>query len=77
MQGSLVSNDCEAAQISLVWAPNGLNELLKEHFKFPFILIEEKKEIACLPRKHIGVHMNLFKHVRVFQIELEFGSVGF
>ena len=27
--------------------------------------------------KHIGVHMNLFKRVRAFQIKLEFGSVGF
>ena len=26
--------------------------------------------------KHIGVHMNSFKSVRAFQIELEFGSVG-
>ena len=36
-----------------------------------------KKKIACLPTKHIGVHMNSFKRVRAFQIELEFGSVGF
>ena len=34
-------------------------------------------KIACLPTKHIGVHMNSFKRVRAFQIELEFGSVGF
>ena len=27
--------------------------------------------------KHLRVRMNLFKRVRVFQIELEFGSVGF
>ena len=33
--------------------------------------------IACLPTKHVGVHMNSFKWVRAFQIELEFGSVGF
>ena len=33
--------------------------------------------IACLPKKHIGVHMNSFKRVRAFQIELEFESVGF
>ena len=37
--------------------------------------------LACfaffLPTKHIGVHMNSFKRVRAFQIELEFGSVGF
>ena len=29
------------------------------------------KKIACLPTKHIGVHMNSFKRVREFQIELE------
>ena len=34
-------------------------------------------KIACLPTKHLGVHMNSFKRVRAFQIELEFGSVGF
>ena len=27
--------------------------------------------------KHLRVHMNSFKRVRAFQIELEFGSVGF
>ena len=36
-----------------------------------------KLYIACLTTKHIGVHMNSFKRVRAFQIELEFGSVGF
>ena len=33
--------------------------------------------VICLPTKQLGVLMNLFKHVCVFQIELEFGSVGF
>ena len=33
--------------------------------------------MAFLPTKHLRVHMNSFKCVRVFQIELEFGSVGF
>ena len=33
--------------------------------------------VICLPTKQLGVRMNLFKHVCVFQIELEFGSVGF
>ena len=32
---------------------------------------------VCLPKKHIQGHMNSFKRVRAFQIELEFGSVGF
>ena len=30
-----------------------------------------------LPKTHLGVLKNLFKRVRAFQIELEFGSVGF
>ena len=34
-----VSNVCEAAPISLFWAPNGLNELPEVHFQFPFNLI--------------------------------------
>ena len=33
--------------------------------------------IFFLPKKHLGVLKNLFKRVRAFQIELEFGSVGF
>ena len=33
--------------------------------------------VVSLPTKHIGVYMNSFKRVRAFQIELEFGSVGF
>ena len=38
---------------------------------------KKKMEIACSPTKRIGVHMNSFKRVRAFQIELEFGSVAF
>ena len=34
-----VSNVCEAAPISLVWFPNGLNELPEVRFQFLFILI--------------------------------------
>ena len=34
-----VSNVCEAAPKSLVWAPNGLNELTELRFEFPFNLI--------------------------------------
>ena len=37
----------------------------------------KNKKKACLPTKHIEGHMNSFKRVRAFQIELEFGSVGF
>ena len=37
----------------------------------------KKKKIAFLPTKHLRVHTNLFKPVHVFQIQLEFGSVGF
>ena len=29
---------CEAAQRSLFWTPNGLNELLEVRFEFPFNL---------------------------------------
>ena len=34
-------------------------------------------EISFLATKHLRVHMNSFKRVRAFQIEFEFGSVGF
>ena len=37
----------------------------------------KNKKKACLPTKHMEGHMNSFKRVRAFQIELEFGSVGF
>ena len=40
-------------------------------------LINCKLQIAFLPTKHLRVHMNSFKRVRAFQIELEFGGVGF
>ena len=40
-------------------------------------LIIDKKKIAFLSTKHLRVHMNSFKRVLAFQIELEFGSVGF
>jgi len=33
--------------------------------------------VICLPTENLGVLMNSFKHVRAFQIELEFGNVGF
>ena len=35
------------------------------------------KIVICLPTEHLKVHKNSLKHVRAFQIELEFGSVGF
>ena len=38
---SHVSNVCEAAPMSLFWAPNGLNELPEMRFEFPFKLIGE------------------------------------
>ena len=40
-----------------------------------YLKIEIKIVNGFLPTKHIGVHMNSFKRVRAFQIELEFGSV--
>ena len=33
--------------------------------------------VICVPTEHLGVHENSLKSVRSFQIELEFGSVGF
>ena len=33
--------------------------------------------ICLVPTEHLGVPKNSFKRVRAFQIELEFGSVGF
>ena len=33
--------------------------------------------VTCVPREHLKVHENSLKSVRAFQIELEFGSVGF
>ena len=34
LNGTLVSNVCKAALISLFWAPNGLKELLEMHLEF-------------------------------------------
>ena len=43
-----------------------------------FLTKNEKSKIAfCSPTKHLGVPMNSLKRVRAFQIELEFGNVGF
>ena len=42
-----------------------------------FATLKKKMETAFLPTKHLRVHMNSFKRVRAFQIEFEFGSVGF
>ena len=36
---TFASNVRKAAEISLFWAPNGLNELPEVKFEFPFILI--------------------------------------
>ena len=33
--------------------------------------------VICLPTEHLGVHENSLKRLPAFQIELEFGSVGF
>ena len=35
---ALLSNVCEAAPISLFWAPNGVNELPEMRFAFPLVL---------------------------------------
>ena len=54
-----VSGVCEAAPISLFWAPNGLNELPEVHFEFPFILIGKSTMTFSTPimaRTQIRVH---------------------
>ena len=53
--------------------------ILKYHkwYLRQIVKIKKKLLIACVPTKHLGVHMNSFKCVRAFHIELEFGSVGF
>ena len=33
--------------------------------------------VICLPTKHLGVLKNSFSFVSAFQIELEYGSIGF
>ena len=33
--------------------------------------------VICLPTEHLGVHENSLKRLPAFQIELQFGSVGF
>ena len=33
--------------------------------------------VICLPTEHLGVFKNSLERVREFQIELEFGNVGF
>ena len=44
---------------------------------YPLIIVIVKKLqiVVCLPTEHVGVHS--LKHVRAFQIELEFGSASF
>ena len=44
---------------------------------WPSKRFEVKKIAICLPTEHLGVLKNSLKRVRAFQIELEFGSVGF
>ena len=40
-------------------------------------LVKKNVNVICLPREHQGVHKNSLRNVRAFQIELEFGNVGF
>ena len=60
---TLISTVCEAAQRSLSWAPNGLNELPEVRFEFPFHLIgdHDKQNKAffnwpIMARTQIWVH---------------------
>ena len=39
--------------------------------------LSRKKNVICLPTKHLGVLKTSFESVRALQIYLEFGSVGF
>ena len=40
-------------------------------------MLDLKQIVICLPTKPLRVLMNLFQYVHMFQIELEFESVGF
>ena len=40
-------------------------------------MLDLKQIVICLPTKPLRVLMNSFQYVRMFQIELEFESVGF
>ena len=56
--------------------------ILKYHKWYLCQIVKIKKKIVNCLFTHkaptvVGVHMNWFKRVGVFQIELEFGSVGF
>ena len=47
-------------------------------FVVPFVDEVKKKIVNCFfTHEALRVHMNSFKRVRAFQIEPEFGSVGF
>ena len=43
---------------------------------FP-IMGKKNLNVICLATEHQGVHKNSFRNVRAFQLELEFGNVGF
>lgn len=40
-------------------------------------MLDLKQIVICLPTKPLRVLMNSFQYVHIFQIELEFDSVGF
>ena len=40
-------------------------------------MLDLKQIVICLPMKPLRVLMNSFQYVHIFQIELEFDSVGF
>ena len=40
-------------------------------------MLDLKQIVICLPTKPLIVPMNSFQYVHIFQIELEFESVGF
>ena len=57
----LVNNICEAALISLFWAPNGLNELSETRFEFPFILTGQRTMYGFFNRQIIA-HTQILVH---------------
>ena len=59
----------------LAWLCWGIWEFTDSQLRSPYNIHLEI--VICLPTKHLGVSMNSFKGVHVFQIELEFEKIGF
>ena len=60
---TLITTVCEAAQRSLFWAPNGLNELPEVRFEFPFNLIgDHDKQNKAFFNWPIVAHTQIWVH---------------